>query len=55
MKIERKKFKHSNHNFLVSKDANYHCMGYFYEGKFVLSGINVSCHIWFCMDQGRWK
>lgn len=37
--IERKKFKHSNHNFLVSKDANYHCMGTFMSGNLFFQGL----------------
>mgnify|MGYP000746137896 CR=1 FL=1 len=37
--IERKKFKHSNHNFLVSKDANYHCMGTFMSGNSFFQGL----------------
>ena len=35
--IERKKFKHSNHNFLVSKDANYHCT--FMSGNLFFQGL----------------
>ena len=37
--IERKKFKHSNHNFLVSKDANSHCMGTFMSGNLFFQGL----------------
>ena len=37
--IERKKFKHSNHNFLVSKDANYNCMGTFMSGNLFFQGL----------------
>lgn len=37
--IEREKFKHSNHNFLVSKDANYHCMGTFMRGNLFFQGL----------------
>ena len=27
--VEKEKFRKSNHNFLLSKDANYKCMGSF--------------------------
>ena len=30
-KVEQKKFRKHNHNFLLSKDANYKCMGNFME------------------------
>lgn len=52
--IERKKFKHSNHNFLVSKDANYHCMGTFMSGNLFFQGLSI-CHIgfWWIFDRKR--
>ena len=38
-KIEREKFKKSNEGFLVSKDANYHCMGSFMSGNLFFQGM----------------
>ena len=37
--IERKKFRESNENFLVSKDANYRCMGSFMSGNLFFQGM----------------
>lgn len=37
--IEREKFKKSNHNFLLSKDANYHCMGSFMSFNLFFQGM----------------
>ncbi len=37
--VEREKFKKSNHNFLMSKDANYHCMGTFTGGNLFFQGM----------------
>ena len=38
-KIEREKFEKSNEGFLVSKDANYHCMGSFMSGNLFFQGM----------------
>lgn len=32
-RIEQEKFNRSNENFLISKDANYRCMGSFMSGN----------------------
>ncbi len=37
--VERKKFKKSNHAFLLSKDANYHCMGTFTGWNLFFQGM----------------
>lgn len=37
--IERKKFKKSNHGFLMSKDANYNCMGTFMGCNLFFQGM----------------
>ena len=37
--IEREKFQESNENFLVSKDANYRCMGSFMSGHLFFQGM----------------
>ena len=37
--IERKKFKKSNQGFLISKDANYKCMGSFMCGNLFFQGL----------------
>ncbi len=37
--IERDKFKKSNENFLISKDANYRCMGSFMSGNLFFQGM----------------
>ena len=37
--IEREKFKKSNQSFLISKDANYHCMGSFTGGNLFFQGM----------------
>ena len=37
--IERYKFRHSNENFLHSKDANYRCMGSFMSGNLFFQGL----------------
>ena len=37
--IERKKFKMSNQGFLISKDANYKCMGSFMSGNLFFQGL----------------
>ncbi len=37
--VERDKFKISNRNFLLSKDANYHCMGTFTGGNLFFQGM----------------
>lgn len=37
--IEREKFKKSNQGFLVSKDANYKCMGSFMSGNLFFQGM----------------
>ncbi len=37
--LEREKFRKSNHNFLLSKDANYHCMGTFTGGNLFFQGM----------------
>lgn len=37
--IEREKFMESNHGFLVSKDANYRCMGSFMSGNLFFQGM----------------
>ena len=37
--IEREKFRHSNENFLHSKDANYRCMGSFMSGNLFFQGL----------------
>ena len=37
--IERDKFRHSNENFLHSKDANYRCMGSFLSGNLFFQGL----------------
>ena len=37
--IEREKFQESNENFLVSKDANYRCMGSFMSGNLFFQGM----------------
>ena len=37
--IERDKFRHSNENFLHSKDANYRCMGRFMSGNLFFQGL----------------
>ena len=37
--IEREKFRESNENFLVSKDANYRCMGNFMSGNLFFQGM----------------
>lgn len=37
--IERDKFRHSNENFLHSKDANYRCMGSFMSGNLFFQGL----------------
>ena len=37
--IEREKFRESNENFLVSKDANYRCMGSFMSGNLFFQGM----------------
>ena len=37
--IEKEKFQESNERFLLSKDANYHCMGRFMSGNLFFQGI----------------
>lgn len=37
--IERDKFRHSNENFLHSKDANYRCMGSLMSGNLFFQGL----------------
>ena len=37
--IERDKLRHSNENFLHSKDANYRCMGSFMSGNLFFQGL----------------
>ena len=37
--VERKKFRKSNHGFLLSKDANYKCMGTFMSGNLFFQGM----------------
>ena len=37
--IEKEKFQESNDRFLLSKDANYHCMGRFMSGNLFFQGI----------------
>ena len=37
--IEREKFKKSNQRFLISKDANYKCMGSFMSGNLFFQGM----------------
>ncbi|RHV16091.1 ABC transporter ATP-binding protein [Clostridium sp. OM05-6BH] len=37
--LERDKFRHSNENFLHSKDANYRCMGSFMSGNLFFQGL----------------
>ncbi len=37
--VERKKFRKSNHGFLLSKDANYKCMGIFMSGNLFFQGM----------------
>ena len=37
--IEREKFKKSNQGFLISKDANYKCMGSFMSGNLFFQGL----------------
>ena len=37
--IEREKFRESNENFLISKDANYRCMGSFMSGNLFFQGM----------------
>lgn len=37
--IEREKFKKSNQGFLISKDANYRCMGSFMSGNLFFQGM----------------
>lgn len=37
--IERDKFRHSNENFLHSKDANYRCTGSFMSGNLFFQGL----------------
>ena len=37
--IERDKFRHSNENFLHSKDATYRCMGSFMSGNLFFQGL----------------
>lgn len=38
-RIEQEKFNRSNENFLISKDANYRCMGSFMSGNAFLQGM----------------
>lgn len=38
-KVERDKFKKCNHSFLLSKDANYHCMGSFMGCNLFFQGM----------------
>lgn len=38
-RIEREKFNRSNENFLISKDANYRCMGSFMSGNAFFQGM----------------
>ena len=38
-RIEQEKFNRSNENFLISKDANYRCMGSFMSGNAFFQGI----------------
>ena len=38
-KIEQKKFRTSNHNFLLSRDANYRCMGTFMGWNLFFQGM----------------
>ena len=38
-RIEQKKFNRSNENFLISKDANYRCMGSFMSGNAFFQGM----------------
>ena len=38
-KVEREKFKKSNHSFLLSKDANYRCMGSFMGWNLFFQGM----------------
>lgn len=37
-RIEQEKFNRSNENFLISKDANYRCMGSFMSGNAFFRG-----------------
>ena len=37
--IEREKFRESNENFLISKNANYRCMGSFMSGNLFFQGM----------------
>lgn len=37
--LERKKFQKSNEAFLISKNANYHCMGTFMSGNLFFQGM----------------
>ncbi len=43
--VEREKFGKSNQAFLLSKDANYRCMGKLYGMESVLPGHDVSGHL----------
>lgn len=38
-RIEQEKFNRSNENFLISKDANYRCMGSFMSGNAFFQGM----------------
>lgn len=38
-RIEQEKFNRSNENFLISKDANYRCMGSFMSGNAFFQGV----------------
>lgn len=38
-RIEQEKFNRSNENFLISKDANYRCMGSFMSGNALFQGM----------------
>ena len=38
-RIEQEKFNRSNENFLISKDANYRCMGSFMSGNAIFQGM----------------
>ena len=38
-RIEQEKFNRSNENFLISKDANYRCMGSFMSGNLFFQGM----------------
>ena len=48
--IEREKFKKSNQSFLISKDANYRCMGSFTGGNLFFQGMMYLMTLVF----GRW-